>query len=119
MHVSTAYINANRNYAAEKIYELSIQPSKLLDAVEWMDDEMFDILTKKLINDRPNTYTYSKALAEHLISEEANGIPLAIIRPSIVTSAWREPLPVRDSCTGFTSCISRSSFFVEHTALLN
>ncbi len=105
MHISTAYSNANRSYIAETVYALPIQPSKLLDATEWMDDEMFNILTKKLINDRPNTYTYSKALAEYLITEEANGIPLAIVRPSIVGSSWREPMPVGDKCFDIDSCM--------------
>ncbi len=95
MHVSTAYSNTNRSHVAETVYALPIQPSKLLDAIEWMDNEMFDMLTKKLIDDRPNTYTYSKALAEYLIAQEADNIPLAIIRPSIICSSWKEPMPVR------------------------
>jgi fatty acyl-CoA reductase len=76
------------------IYPPPIQPSKLLDASEWMDDQVFDVLTKKLINDRPNTYTFTKALAEYVISQESKDLPLAIIRPSIVGSSWREPMPV-------------------------
>lgn len=76
------------------IYPPPIQPSKLLDASEWMDDQVFDVLTNKIINDRPNTYTFTKALAEYVISQEARDLPLAIIRPSIVGSSWREPIPV-------------------------
>jgi len=58
----------------------------------WMI-KFFDVLTDKLINDRPNTYTYTKALAEYVISQEVKYLPLAIIRPSIVGSSWREPIP--------------------------
>lgn len=76
------------------VYPPPIQPSKLLDASEWMDDKVFDVLTTKLINDRPNTYTFTKALAEYVISQEGNDLPLAIIRPSIVGASWREPVPV-------------------------
>jgi fatty acyl-CoA reductase len=76
------------------IYPPPIQPSKLLDASEWMDDQVFDVLTSKIINDRPNTYTFTKALAEYVISQESKDLPLAIIRPSIVGSSWREPMPV-------------------------
>jgi fatty acyl-CoA reductase len=46
-----------------------------------------------LIGKRPNTYTYTKALAEHLLMEECGGIPLAIVRPTIVTAAMKEPIP--------------------------
>jgi fatty acyl-CoA reductase len=76
------------------IYPPPIQPSKLLDASEWMDDQVFDAITNKVINDRPNTYTFTKALAEYVISQEAKDLPLAIIRPSIVGSSWHEPMPV-------------------------
>ncbi|CAF1161824.1 unnamed protein product [Adineta ricciae] len=92
VHVSTAYANCNRSDVAEMIYPPPIQPAKLLDASEWMDDQVFDVLTNKIINDRPNTYTFTKALAEYVISQEARDLPLAIIRPSIVGSSWREPI---------------------------
>ena len=55
---------------------------------------MIDAVTPKLIGDKPNTYTYTKQLAETLLMEEGGDLPLAIVRPSIVTAAWREPLPV-------------------------
>jgi fatty acyl-CoA reductase len=59
-----------------------------------MDDQVFDAITAKVISDRPNTYTFTKALAEYVISQESKDLPLAIIRPSIVGSSWREPMPV-------------------------
>jgi len=93
VHVSTAYANCNRSDVTEMIYPPPIQPSKLLDASEWMDDQVFDVLTNKIINDRPNTYTFTKALAEYVVSQDAKDLPLAIIRPSIVGSSWREPIP--------------------------
>ncbi|CAF1275718.1 unnamed protein product [Rotaria sordida] len=93
VHVSTAYANCNRNDVAEMIYPPPIQPSKLLDASEWMDDQVLDVLTNKIINDRPNTYTFTKALAEYVISQESTDLPIAIIRPSIVGCTWREPMP--------------------------
>lgn len=76
------------------IYPPPIQPAKLLEASEWMDDQVFDTLTNKIISDRPNTYTFTKALAEYVLSQEARDLPLSIIRPSIVGSSWREPIPV-------------------------
>lgn len=53
---------------------------------------MINEITPKLVGDRPNTYTYTKALAETLLSEECKNLPVAVVRPSIVTAAWREPL---------------------------
>lgn len=55
---------------------------------------MLDLITPKLLGKLPNTYTFTKNLAEHLLVTEAEGMPIAIVRPSIVSAAWREPLPV-------------------------
>ena len=41
----------------------------------------------------PNTYTYTKALAEKLIVRHAGDVPFTIARLAIVESAWRFPLP--------------------------
>ena len=59
-----------------------------------MDTETIGALTAKLIGSRPNTYTYTKAMAEALLIEEAQDLPVAIVRPSIVGASWEEPVPV-------------------------
>jgi long-chain acyl-CoA synthetase len=41
----------------------------------------------------PNTYTYTKSLAEKLIAKRAGDVPFSIVRPAIVESAWKFPLP--------------------------
>lgn len=37
----------------------------------------------RLLGDWPNTYVFSKAVAEELISAEGKGLPVAVVRPSI------------------------------------
>ncbi|XP_008295340.1 fatty acyl-CoA reductase 1 [Stegastes partitus] len=59
----------------------------------WMDDDLVSTLTPKLIGERPNTYTYTKALAEYLVQQEAGDLNVAIVRPSIVGASWKEPFP--------------------------
>ena len=59
-----------------------------------MDEEVVHKITTKLIGQKPNTYTYTKQLAEVLLLTEGAGLPLAIVRPSIVTASWMEPMPV-------------------------
>lgn len=44
-----------------------------------------------LIKPHPNTYTFSKRLAERLIADEYPNLPVCIARPSIVTPAYKEP----------------------------
>ncbi len=39
----------------------------------------------------PNTYTYSKALAEYLLRDRTDGLKYAIFRPAIVESAFEYP----------------------------
>ena len=39
----------------------------------------------------PNTYTYTKSLAESLIAKHGEGLPIAIVRPSIVETSVAKP----------------------------
>lgn len=83
-----------------------------------MEDDVLNELTPKLIGDRPNTYTYTKALAEALLSEECGSLPVAIVRPSIVTAAWREPCRGWvDNFNGPTGLVLASSKGVLRTML--
>ena len=42
---------------------------------------------------RPNTYTFTKALAEQLVHDECQSLPTAVVRPAIVVNAENEPKP--------------------------
>uniref|UniRef100_UPI00398EB732 fatty acyl-CoA reductase 1 isoform X4 n=1 Tax=Pristiophorus japonicus TaxID=55135 RepID=UPI00398EB732 len=63
------------------------------EPLKWMDESMIQDITPKLIGDRPNTYTYTKALAEYVVQQESEDLNIAIIRPSIVGASWQEPFP--------------------------
>ncbi|XP_045410064.1 fatty acyl-CoA reductase 2 isoform X2 [Lemur catta] len=63
------------------------------DPLRWLDDSIIDEITPKLIGDRPNTYTYTKALGEMVVQQESGNLNIAIIRPSIVGATWQEPFP--------------------------
>ena len=39
----------------------------------------------------PNTYTYTKSLAESLIAKHGDGLPIAIVRPAIVETSVEKP----------------------------
>ncbi|KAL6446637.1 hypothetical protein ACFW04_001253 [Cataglyphis niger] len=41
----------------------------------------------------PNTYIFSKKLSESIIQEYSAALPCAIVRPSIVTSSLKDPIP--------------------------
>ena len=67
-----------------------------------MDDDMVELFTKKLLKDKPNTYT--KQLAEWILLSEGTGLPIAVVRPSIVGATWKEPFPVSSSVKLFLPC---------------
>lgn len=97
-HVSTAYVNSDikdNQIIEEKLYPINngeIKPDNLVQMADIMSEDLMQELKVKLIDQRPNTYTYSKALAEHLIVEQATDLPVSIVRPSIVVASWKEPL---------------------------
>ena len=47
----------------------------------------YKCLIRLLGKSNPNTYTFSKSLAEQILQREKHNVPLAIVRPSIVTGA--------------------------------
>ncbi|KAJ8938148.1 hypothetical protein NQ318_007008 [Aromia moschata] len=81
--------------AAEEflVYDVKEKPRDVITVAKWLDKNTLDIVTPSLIAPHPNTYTYSKRLAESLVAEEVENIPVSIIRPSIVIPAVEEPLP--------------------------
>ncbi|KAI7698102.1 hypothetical protein SSS_05082 [Sarcoptes scabiei] len=90
---------------------------------DWIDDDTIDHIAPMLYRGRPCSYHYTKSLAEHLLAQEViNGFysrrvitnknyeddckdededgdvkwrpfPAAIVRPSIITPSWRDPIP--------------------------
>lgn len=69
----------------------------------WMSDDIIESLTQSMIAPRPNTYTYTKAIAETLLVElcAASHLPCAIVRPSIVGASWQQPIAVSNQ---FCNC---------------
>ncbi|XP_044001640.1 fatty acyl-CoA reductase 1-like [Aphidius gifuensis] len=49
--------------------------------------------TNKLQDKHPNTYTLTKNFAENLINNYKDKLPIAIVRPSIISGAVQEPFP--------------------------
>lgn len=41
----------------------------------------------------PDSYAYTKALGERALNESKGNIPVSIVRPAIIESAWAEPKP--------------------------
>ncbi|KAJ8706204.1 hypothetical protein PYW08_010830 [Mythimna loreyi] len=95
MYVSTAYSHATFSRrdteVLEQFYPSPMPPALLIRMAETMDEERLNLLKDGLITDWPNTYSFTKALAEELVRSSAGDFPICIIRPSIVICARREP----------------------------
>ncbi|XP_045468885.1 fatty acyl-CoA reductase wat-like [Harmonia axyridis] len=92
LHVSTAYSHCYRKFIDESFYEVAMRGEDLLHMVESMDQKRLDAITPQLIKEWPNTYVFTKAIAEDVIKNESGRLPIAILRPSIVLSSVSEPL---------------------------
>lgn len=111
--MSTAYCNCDRPEVKEVIYPPSIDPDRIVSLVDALDEDLVDSLTPKLVGNRPNTYTFTKALAECWLKDNKGDLPLVIVRPSIVISTKDGPLKGWvDNWNGPTG-ISYSSSFLE------
>lgn len=97
VHVSTAYAYCQLEETEEKVYPMTVTPEQMLDVAKWLDRDSLASLKDAVFEERPNTYTFTKALAEQYIKENlqregGQNLPVAIARPSIVTATWREPV---------------------------
>lgn len=86
VHISTAYAHCPHSNIEERFYEVPMEPEHMILLAERLtdlDEKSFAELSDKLIEPWPNTYTYTKALAEELVRTFGKRIPVVVIRPSI------------------------------------
>ncbi|XP_073998703.1 fatty acyl-CoA reductase 1-like [Rhodnius prolixus] len=93
-YVSTTFCNCNLNLSKieEKVYIQDYDWSALIAAAE-KDDILINILEKKILAKHPNTYTLCKSLAEMVINDYKENLPIVIYRPSVVVGSVKEPEP--------------------------
>ena len=80
VYVSTAFSHCPRTEIREEFYGVGTDPEKVLQMVDLMDDQA---LISSLMGPWPNTYVYSKALAEEVVRRYENCFPICIVRPAI------------------------------------
>ncbi|KAL6420855.1 hypothetical protein ACFW04_014381 [Cataglyphis niger] len=93
VHLSTAFCHIDQKELDERIYDSPNDPQDIIRLVQWLDEDIIDLITPKLLHPHPNTYTYSKRLAETLVANEYPNLPCCIARPSIVLPSYKEPMP--------------------------
>lgn len=93
--MSTAFIKSHEVFLQDKPYDPPADPHKVIDLIGSLKENEIDLLEAKVLETSPNTYVYTKALAESLVVEasEKQGLKAVIVRPSIVLPTYQEPIP--------------------------
>ncbi|XP_025192600.1 fatty acyl-CoA reductase wat-like [Melanaphis sacchari] len=87
VHVSTAYSHCPRDEIKEQYYPVPIT-AKELKNMFGSDDS-----TPRILKDWPNTYCFTKAIAENLVLISGIHLPISVFRPSIIGCTKSEPDP--------------------------
>ncbi|CAH0406413.1 unnamed protein product [Chilo suppressalis] len=92
IHLSTAFCYPDYERMAERVHDPPTNPHEVLRAASWLTDDQLNLLAPSVLQKHPNSYTYSKRLAEALVRECYPELPAAVVRPSIVTPSYKEPM---------------------------
>ncbi|XP_034234668.1 fatty acyl-CoA reductase 1-like [Thrips palmi] len=92
-YVSTTYCFTNEAVLKEQHYPTELDWRTMVRLAETEDKYTLDCLTHKILGFQPNTYTFSKALAENVINDARHDVPVMIFRPAVVISSCKEPFP--------------------------
>ncbi|KAF5291767.1 hypothetical protein FQA39_LY14255 [Lamprigera yunnana] len=94
VYVSTAYSNCVKPDVGDELFhDPPLKAHELLTIVEALDDETLEAITPSILGAWPNTYTFSKCIAEDCIKSYSGQLPVVIIRPSIVVNTASSPVP--------------------------
>ncbi|CAI6349030.1 unnamed protein product [Macrosiphum euphorbiae] len=94
VHISTAYSNcAGKKVVDEVFYEPPISGDNLFQLMNSLDDDYIARITPSLLKEWPNTYAMTKAIAEGEIAAHGKGLPIGVVRPSMIVATDNEPVP--------------------------
>ncbi|XP_032674567.1 fatty acyl-CoA reductase 1-like [Odontomachus brunneus] len=90
VHISTAYCQIDKHVIDEILYPTDIDWRRAIEVAESADEYVLKILTMKFMRAMPNTYVFSKMLAEQVITDYSDLLPCVIVRPTQVLSMMDE-----------------------------
>jgi thioester reductase-like protein len=81
-----------KEHAAKGLSGQALENQIRKNRVRWLKNYLTEEATRRA-NELgwPNTYTFTKSLAESLISKHGAGLPIAIVRPAIVETSVMKP----------------------------
>ncbi|XP_075988819.1 fatty acyl-CoA reductase wat-like isoform X2 [Anticarsia gemmatalis] len=97
LYISTAFshatISSEGQEILEQFYPCPVDPDLMVKFVESVDEDRLNSLQRGLILNWPNTYSFSKAIAEEMVRLKAGDLPICILRPTIVICSKRDVNP--------------------------
>jgi fatty acyl-CoA reductase len=91
VHISTTYCYPERAFTDEQVYPVMCDWRRTIELAEKLDLETLETFMSHYTGFMPNTYVFTKALAEKICESYQHQLPITIVRPSIVVGTEREP----------------------------
>ncbi|KAF5291779.1 hypothetical protein FQA39_LY14267 [Lamprigera yunnana] len=92
VYVSTAYSNCIKSETQEEFYTPPLTSGELLTIVNAFDDKTLEAITPHILGSWPNTYVFTKSIAEECVRQMGSKLPITVVRPSIVACTAAEPV---------------------------
>ncbi|XP_029156038.1 fatty acyl-CoA reductase 1-like [Nylanderia fulva] len=92
LHVSSTYTQTDKPVVDETLYPSDLDWREVIKVAEHFDEHILKTFTAKYLGTMPNTYTFTKRLAEQVVSDYSKSLPCVIVRPSIVISTAFDPV---------------------------
>ena len=81
-----------KEHAAKGLHGAALENQIRKNRVRWLRNTLTEAGTKRALElGWPNTYTFTKSLAESLIAKYGAGLPIALVRPAIVETSLSRP----------------------------
>ncbi|PKL80119.1 MAG: hypothetical protein CVV27_00890, partial [Candidatus Melainabacteria bacterium HGW-Melainabacteria-1] len=107
VNVSTAYVTPHPGEGVpvpEELVKLPFDPEEVYRQILEGTADQAALLAQ---TGHPNTYTLTKCISENLLAGRKGNVPLAIVRPSIISASWQYPMPGWiDSYAAFAGFVS-------------
>uniref|UniRef100_A0A8D8UBE4 Fatty acyl-CoA reductase n=1 Tax=Cacopsylla melanoneura TaxID=428564 RepID=A0A8D8UBE4_9HEMI len=93
VYVSTAYSNCDRKHIEEKFYDPVFSDEETITMLQHSERHELALLLPHILDRKPNTYTFTKTIAEDLVRESSGHLPVVVVRPSVIMPTLKEPFP--------------------------
>ncbi|XP_023936978.1 putative fatty acyl-CoA reductase CG8306 [Bicyclus anynana] len=93
VHVSSAFVNSYLTEAQEKVYDAPAEVESIINVAKKLTDQALNDVERTFLKNHPNTYTFTKHLAEHEVKNCSDLFPCTIVRPTMIVASWKEPVP--------------------------